>query len=187
MPVRDGMLQIIERVRELIGDESGVQFVNQRIQDVLDENARGDAWYLELRGQGTIMPGGTVRYYDFYAPVCPWDESASLYNGEYTALTGTLAPGTADYMRGYFNFAGSASPPYGPVRPVRITGSYYDIHLGASVLLEQWAGSVKAHVSFKDPNYSFEMQEQYNHLRELAAYYRSLSPAVTIKMYRSDN
>lgn len=113
MPVRDGMLQIIERVRELIGDESGVQFVNQRIQDVLDENARGDAWYLELRGQGTIMPGGTVRYYDFYAPVCPWDESASLYNGEYTALTGTLAPGTADYMRGYFNFAGSASPPYG--------------------------------------------------------------------------
>jgi len=180
---------LITRVRELIGDEGidGVTaFTDQRIQDILDENCRKDVWYAQLTDQGTILPGGTVRYYDFYAPFPNWQATPVIYNAEYTVLSGTLAPGTVDYLRGYFNFAGSAQAPYGPLRPLYITGQCYELSLGAAILLEQWAGSVKAHVSFKDPNYQFQMNEQYDHLRQLANYYRGMARPTTIKMMRGD-
>lgn len=190
MAVRSTMGTLITRVREMIGDEGidGVTaFSDQRIQDVLDENCRRDVWYGQMQDQGTILPGGTVRYYDFYAPYQNWEGTVSLYNAEYTPLTGTLSPGTADYLRGYFNFAGSAQAPYGPVRPLYITGSFYELALGAAILLEMWAGSVKSHVSFKDPNYQFQMHEQYDHLRQLADYYRGMASPTTISMVRGDN
>lgn len=186
MSVRDGMLDIIGRVRELIGDESEEQFTTQHIQDVLDRTSRVDAWYEELVEQGTILSGGSVRYYDFYSPHYPWEGTPTLYNGSYLALTGTLAASTVDYMRGYWHFTGSVTPPYGPVRPVRVVGNHYDVHFAASALLEEWAAAVKTHVSFRDPNFSFQMNEQYQHLRDLAAHYRAMCPVATIKMVRGD-
>lgn len=185
MAVRASMIDLISDVRELIGDQDAAQYSDQQIQDALDAN-RTDLWNAPLEPQGTIGFGGTITYTHFYAQVGNIEKDAILYDAQYTALSGTLAPGTADYRRGYFNFAGSATSPYGPQRPVSIVGHAYQVPQAALSLVNQWAASVKAQIEYSDPNFTIKLGQQYGNLQALAGSIASKCPPVTVRVYRSD-
>jgi hypothetical protein len=182
MAVRSTMADLIERVRQYIGDEGAEQYTDQRIQDALDMPGRHfDQSYLALSEQGTILSGGSVRFYDFRGG-SDWEGAATFYDGGYNVIT----PDTYDWARGHWHFAGSVTPPYGPTRPVLISGATYDLHAAAADLLEQWAGSVKTSVDFNDANNQWKLSQQYDHLMALAQHHRGQEAPTTIRMWRSD-
>lgn len=169
--MRAGIDHVVLAVRQLIGDEDGAQYSDDDIEYALDLH-RSDLWNYPLREQGTIHPGGTISYLSFYGPTY-MGTTSTLYDSTYTALVGTLAPGTADWTRGYWQFAAA------PVRPLSITGAAYDVTRSAIDLLQRWAASVKDQVEYSDPNFTFKLNQQAGQLLGMAhALQATLRPSV---------
>lgn len=177
------MADLITEVRGMIGDAGSAQYTDQHIQDVMDRKTRYEVRYTPLTAIGTISPGGTVKYLTFaWGSQARLEGTAVIYDGTY----GTITPSAADYNRGWFDFAGSATPPYGPQQPVYITGAAYSLPLTASFLLEEWAGSVKTSVDYSDPSFNVKLSQQYAQLMSSAMQYRSQAGPITIRCDRDD-
>lgn len=179
MSVRGEMVDIIARCRDMIADPNGEQFDDETIQTILDEHARTHLLWAMMKPVPFIEPGGLVTFRTFVSPLVPVAKTATLYDATYSEIT----PETSDYMRGIFSFAQDKPE---PMRPVMIVADAYDINLACATLCRIWASRVKSDVSFKDPNFSLSMKEQYDHLIELANAFLSKSPPTTIHMRRGD-
>lgn len=186
MAVRSTMAAIIANVRDLIGDAGTVQFTDQHIQDVLDGKCRFDVRYEQLEAVETIYPGGTVKYLDFKRPAgSPGDMegTAVILDGAW----GTITPTTADYSRGWFTWAGSATPPYGPQPPVRASYASFSSEAAGAVLCDQWAGSVALAVDYSDPSFRLSLSQQFANLTARAKELRTQAPARVYRVDRDDD
>lgn len=176
MAARSTMGTIISHVRLLIGDAGTAQYSDDTIQSVLDRSYRHDIWYGDLVPQGTIFPGGTIDYLDFYSAQQWWEGSAVIYDGAYSTATAT----GNDWTRGHWTF-GSA-----PTRPLTITGAWYDVAGGAAELCEMWAGSVMTLVDYTDPNHTIKYSQLSQQLRARAQELRGGAVTSVGRMYRGD-
>lgn len=175
MSVRSSILDIIAHVRGLINDASGTVFTDVEIESVLDRR-RSDWTYLQLKAVGTIAPGGSVSYKDFWADRGYWEDDAELVDAGYAVLT----PLVSDYINGHWTMSSQ------PLTPVLISGRTHDIYAGAAELLEMWAAKVALEFDFSAGGQNFSRSQQQAQLLKLAAQYRAKAPVGWAKLVRED-
>lgn len=144
MAVRLTMAGLIDRVNALCNNalNANLAFENQDVQDCLDRHSR-EVRYEELNALPTRLQGGSVLYTTFESSHRMW-EGGTAYNGGSAGYSlvdstwGTITPLSADLHMGRWTFQATANPSgfmQGPLRPVMITGFYYDIYGAAAELL----------------------------------------------------
>jgi hypothetical protein len=183
MAARETCAELIERLRDLIGDPASPlpdatapTWSDTQLQRALDSR-REDVRYLELTPADTLS-GGSIVYLEFYAPVGDWEEDAALYDNQ-----GTLLETSAeDYQVGKWTFAADTS------LPVLIVGKTFDLDAAAADVLEQWAAKVKLDFGFQAGNNGGQFSRQQKHamLLEQARQCRGRARPVTITMHRGD-
>lgn len=199
MSLRAGMSYLIDRVRTLANDVPAevINLTNQQVQDALDEH-RKESRYEPLQGLETIFSGGSVQYLTFQAERGWWEGipyssggSAQYYGGTagYALVDGTfgtVTPATADPLTGRWTFSGSATPPYGPTRPVSIIGFAYDPYAAAADILEIRASQVSEHFDFKDAGIEYTRSQKQKMVLEMVERYRARSWPTFGEMVRFD-
>lgn len=176
MAVRSSMTALIARVRLLINDPSGVtqQFLDQDIQDVLDES-RQDIVNQALLGKPTYT-GSTIAYLDYYSDLGGWEDDYVIKQ----YLTVVVTPSAAEPIAGHFQFAQSILP------PLYITGNLHDIYRAAADLLERLAARWTLSYDFTSDGASFRRSQVVPSLLNLSKQYRLKQRAVSIATTRSD-
>lgn len=176
MAVRAAMTELIEIVRDLIGDTAGSSEVmsNRQIQRVLDEH-RETVRYGELTPLDTIASGGTVTYLIYQAPVGHWEADAALVDSNYDAVT----PATSDEINGEWTFSSNRTA------PVFITGRYYDVYAAAAALCEMWAAKIKLQIDYDTDGRADTWTQKSAQLLEMAAELRARQRPRTSFMTRS--
>lgn len=186
MAIRTTMLNLIARVRDVIGDSAdddtrAPTFSSQQIQDALDRERTdcilGDLY--ELAGRYSVS-GGAYRWTDYFDPYGygDWEEGATLYNGGFTAIT----PASSDYLTGHWVF--TDQPP-----PVYLVGRTYDIYAAARALFYQ---RIAAHVAggnaydFSADGASFSRSQMIQQLTAQAEIFSSQMRVTTANLRRSD-
>lgn len=167
MTVRASMSDLITRTRLMIGDPTGSSsvFMDQEVQDVLDER-RTDIVEAQLSFRPTTVTGGpVVQYRDYWAPFGSWEDSVSLMDATISIVT----PDTADLIRGHWAFSAGHLP------PIFISGSFYDLYGSAASLLERWAAKVTQEFDFTVDNQQFRRSQKQRGLEQLALAYRRFS------------
>ena len=130
MMPRPTMLDLIERVRQLIGDpESPSQvFDADQIQNVLDERQTRKRYWLLEPVVSYQAGGSSVQYTEFHTRgATNWEQGVEIVNNSYTVVT----PSTSDLLAGRFIFASSQQI------PLFISGYHYNIYQAAADLLER--------------------------------------------------
>lgn len=175
--LRDTMDVLIDRVRSYINDpvDAGQHFADQEIQDALDQR-RWDVRYMELTVQETILPGGTIKWTHFYAPVGNWEEGSVLTDSAFNPAT----PDTSDSLTGLWTFTA------GYQLALYITGRYFDVNAATADLLEQWLATVRKEYDINVSGLDLKRSQKFDQLVELCEYYRARSYPLIIPMVRGD-
>lgn len=163
MTARSTMVDLIDDVRDLIGDTAGASqvFTDDEIEDTLDES-RQDNRYVPLRPVGTVAPGGAVSWLTWYGGE-NWEGGVSLTDGGFNVLTA----GSANYDIGKFDFSTSQTS------GVLATGYTYDLYAAASSLLEMWIAKLKLAVDFSADGSSFSLSQRITNMTMLCKGYRN--------------
>ena len=179
MAVRDAMIPLVTRVRDLIGDPASPsvapKFSDVQVEQALDEHKRF-VRYAPLVVDPTRANGGILSYNVFFAKVGDWEADATLYGPSYQTLT----PATSDFLAGVWTFA--ANQPL----PVLIFGQTYDIYGAARDLLRRWAASYATAFTFTADGATFQRGAIQQQLRDLANEYESQMRAEYAPMRRHD-
>lgn len=176
MTVRASMAELISQVRTLIGDPAGTDqaLSDQEIQNAMDIH-RWEARYMPLKPLPTVLPGGTMVYLIWIAPVGQWESDAALVDAQY----GGGVPSVADFITGRWTFAVSQAS-------VMISGWFYDLYAASTDLLEAWAAKSAGDYDFTADGSSFHRSQAGESLRKLAAEYRKKQRAHFIPQVRGD-
>lgn len=163
MAVRTSMSDLIAQLRLFADDPSGIdsQFVDQQLQDVLDQNA-SLAEYEQLNPLYTIAAGGVVEYKKFMAAHVYFEADTILLNGIYETLT----PATSDFKTGYFTFTTSQN------LPVLIYGKWYDMNAAAADVWAMKAASLANEFDFSVDGGNYAKSKQYQQAIAIAAQFR---------------
>ena len=177
--MRSSMTDLVAYVRLLIADTAGASqvFSNEELQQILD-NWRQDVYYQTLSYRPTIVPGGTTTYLTWAASVGWWEDSETLCDSDYAALTAA----SSDRQRGVWTFAATQAT-------VLITGSYYDVYGAAADAVGIWASKVKLEFDFSADNAEYKRSQKLAALTTLMTTLRSLSASGgvnTAQMIRED-
>lgn len=182
--MRDGMDNLVGMVRRLIGDTDRSTYKDDEIQDALD-NHRAIVNYGELDAIPTTVQGGSVTYLTFKAAPGMWEGTAGLTFVD--ANWGTITPRTEDWRSGQWTFAGSATPPFGPARPVRVSGSHYDIYGAAVELMDSWPVSTSPDdIDVTEGIFTYKYSQRASAREKLAESYRSRMWPSSACVVRSD-
>jgi hypothetical protein len=175
---RNSMLNLITRVRNLIGDPEGAAqvFTDDDIEESLDYHY-DTVNFASLEVEPTLT-SSTTTYTRYHAPdrVGDWEEDAVLYNSSYTAL----ATDTEDYIRGRWVLTTSTTP------PVYIVGQTYDVNAAAADLLKKWANKLKLEYSGTIDGRTLNRDEQYRNLMRSAREFESKARPHTLRLVRND-
>lgn len=165
MAVRDGMADLITRLRLLINDPAGGSqtWTDQELQDIYDEH-RVEVRYQDLRAVDTRGSGGSATYKVFFADCGYWESSPTLANGSYETVT----PGTPDLLTGRFEFADDQNGNL----PIRITGYTYDVYGAAVAVIENWLAKLRTAVDFVTDDLEMKRSQQVKNLEVLLENYR---------------
>jgi hypothetical protein len=186
MAERVGMLNLINRVRGLIGDPESVvppTFEPEHIQDILDRTVMRFR-QTPLLSERSYASGGQITYQDFMAPWGwgDWEEDATFQDASYTAITPDPDPANGtNYIEGVWHFTASHPPPV-----YMALGKTYDVYAAASVLCREWAGIVKLHYSVSGDGRSLTRSDKFRMLLELAHDYDGKRRPQQVRMRRAD-
>ncbi|HLZ64390.1 MAG TPA: hypothetical protein VKR06_46260 [Ktedonosporobacter sp.] len=176
MAVRSTMAALISRVRLLINDplSTSMQFLDQDIQDVLDEG-RSDIVNMPLIPKPTFT-GSTIQYLNYYSQLGGWEDDYVLKQFLVTVVT----PSAVEPIAGHFQFAATTLP------PVYITGKLFDVYRTAADLLERWSARWVLSYSVTVDGQSLQRAQAATALQTLAKSYRMKQRAGVIAATRSD-
>ena len=165
MTARSTMADLIDDVRDLIGDAAGTTqvFTDDEIEDALDES-RQDHRYVPLRPVDTIAPGGSVSWLTWYGGE-NWEGGVDLVDGGFNSITA----GSANYDIGKFDFTESQTS------GVLATGYTYDMYAAAATMLDMWIAKLKLAVDFSADGSSFSLSQRITNMSMLAIQYKSKS------------
>lgn len=183
MAARSTCAELIERLRDLIGDPKSPApdatapvWSDTQLQRALDA-CREDVRYLQLTPVETRQ-NGSIVYLDFYASVGDWEEDATVHNTD----GDTLETASEDYQLGKWTFAADTE------LPVLLIGKTYDLDAAAADVLEAWAAKVKLDFGFQAGNNGgqFSRQQKHEMLLAQAAQCRARARPVVVEMRRGD-
>ena len=176
MAVRPSMSALIQRVRLLVNDPSGVNqtFTDQDFQDILDES-RVNVRYLPLAAAPTYT-GSTLQYLDYYADFGGFEDSVALFQ----YLTIPITPTTSENIVGHWTFAQTMYP------PVFLNGNAFDVYRSAADILERWAAKWAMAYNVSLDGQSLARSQVMTNMLSLAKAYRMKQRPVTSAMIRSD-
>lgn len=160
MPLRPTMTALISRLRRLIGDPAGASqtWQDEDLQDALDAHRR-EARYARLREIESIAPGGAVEYKTFVADQPNWEGSPELVSNSFAVISSSAY--TEDLLTGRWTFTTA------PLRPVMISGWYYDIHGAAVEILEAWIAKLKGSIDLSVDGLALKRSQKVEHLETL--------------------
>lgn len=172
---RPSMAQLINLVRDLIGDPAGAKqvFTDDQIERSLDVH-RWEFRYLPLKALVTVTSGNT-EYLDWYSEEQYWEDDVVLHDTDYNTLT----PSSSDPMHGRWTF--SVHQPF-----VLISGKVYDPYGAAADLLEMWAGKVALDFDVSLDGASMQRSQKQKALRDLAEHYRRQQRIIHGRQVRND-
>jgi hypothetical protein len=141
---RSTMVDLILRVRKLIGDTGGSPvFVDDDVQEALDKQRQVVRYgQLDFDSNQVAVSG---FYLDYFAGMGDWEQGAQLYALGAVLLT----PATADLLTGHWTFSTTTYP------PVYVVGQTYDVYRAAADLLDEWAARLKLEYSFSADGQTF--------------------------------
>ena len=124
------MVDLITRVRGLIGDPSGASqhFTDDQIQAALD-NRRREIVELPLDAVVSRDVDGDEVYLRWVADRSPWETDAVVLDADRVPVTSGV---TADEMHGVWTFAASQDAVY-------VSGTIFDVYGASADLLDEWA------------------------------------------------
>jgi hypothetical protein len=175
MAVRATMAALIALVREEINDADSAQFTDQAVQDVLDMRRR-DLTALPLAPDPVFTPA--LTYLDYYSDLTAWEGGQTLQNGQYATISNTLY--TAEPLVGHWHFAANQAP------PVFVSGSVFDIHGAAALLLRRWATAEALSFDFHSAQQRFMRSQKTKALRDAAKDQDAMSWPLVATATRSD-
>lgn len=169
------MMQLINLVRDLIGDPAGADqaFSDDQIERSLDVH-RWEFRYFPLKSL-PVMISGNVEYRDWYSDEPYWEADAVLTDAQYNVLT----PSSSDPLHGRWAFATSQAAVY-------ITGKIYDPYGAAADLLEMWAAKVGIEFDVDVDGAGLKRSQKRQALQEMANQYRRQQRIVVARQVRYD-
>lgn len=156
MAARTSMAYIIEQVRLMISDPSGVSahYSDEQIQGALDDNRE------DVDGSALTARLGDT---EFVAGVGWWEVGATLADEEGNSLT----PSSITERRGAWTFAVAQST------DVLLTGSNYDVYAASADLLDYWVAALVQQVDEWSADGMSVKRSAVAKMQALAASYRS--------------
>jgi len=181
MSARSGMVNMIARVRLLIGDTAGSpQFTDDNIQDVLDRDSNKiNVRVAALHPVPSFASGGASSYNEFLAQMGQWEETAVLQGPNFATLT----PATSDWIQGRWTFT---LPSPGQPFPVFITGQVYDIYAASADLCDMWAAIYARSWDFTSDGQAHRRSQAAAGLIAQAQQLRKQARPRTSKLFRPD-
>ncbi len=175
MATREGMADLIDRVRTLIRDPAGAAqvFSYGEIQDVLDRH-RIDVERLELDSEQKIVSGELV-WGDYYAPYGDWEDDPVLRDSAGDELT----PAASDLQTGRWTITDQRPPVY-------LEGRSYDLYGAAADLLEQRAVIAAPGFDFQADGARFDRSQVTQAYLTLAQQYRGRARIKRSRLQRDD-
>lgn len=186
MPIREGMVWLVNRVRTMIDDDRVTYLSDDVLQSILDEYSI-ELIEVELDCL-TTYSGGTPHFVDYQGPcMIEGPPNLHLMDGNYgtIALPVTIGygehtegspVGTATYvdlLRGRFRFATA------PIRPVRLSGRKYDLYGAAAAALRIQAAQVAQHFDVSTDGVDYKRSQKHEQLLAQAATFARLSTMLT--------
>jgi hypothetical protein len=176
MAVRNTMLSLIARTRQLINDPNSVNqvFDDQTLQDVLDER-RVDVinGFTEAR---PTFSGSSIQYLHYFAEPGNWEDDYVLKQ----YLTVLVTPASVEPIVGRFTFSNNVFP------PVFITGKNYDCYGAAADLLERMQAKYVLAYSFIANGQNLQRGQISQNIALLVKQYRMKQRPRSIPMVRTD-
>jgi hypothetical protein len=178
MTARTGLSYIITELRGMTDAGTAdytvagaAYWTDDQLQVILD-NHRHDLTLVELQAREQYSSGGTLQYFDYYAPYGYFEQttggSAIFYvqDGSY-AIMGTTTY-TPDYRRGVVSFAADTSG-----STYYLTGRSYDIYGAAADIWRRKASHYTTSVNFSTDNHSVSMGAVIENCLKMAQYYQA--------------
>ena len=174
---RTGMSELITRLRGMIYDPAGASqsLSDDELQAHLDAH-RNDFYQSQMYAQPTIISGGSVAYYYYYAPVGDWESAPTLQDGNWATLT----PSGTALWRGVWTFGTSQQP------PVYITGAAYDVFGAAVDALQMLLAKERSAIDFDADGASFKRSQRFKQIESLIQSYAAQMQVKTVQMVRTD-
>lgn len=176
---RSSLSSIIASLRNLIYDPAVGQrvFSDDELQAVLDQR-RKDIRQMPLRNAKTVLPGGTIAYYEFHSPIGgPWESDIVLQRGD---TWEELTPEQADLDIGHWTFTDSITT------TVYATGKVFDLYAAAILLLKQWLAKIKTEHDISGPAGSFPRSQIQQFIHELIRDYTQEQHPLFVDVVRRD-
>lgn len=174
---RTAMAGLIGQLRLLVHDPAGAEqtFSDDELQTFLDGH-QTEVRYARLTSVETIQSGGTVVRLAYRAAAGWWEDSVSLVDGSYDALT----PTSEDLQAGRWTFA-TDQP-----EPVYLVGFCYDVQGAAVDCLTAWLAQLKTIYDFTADGATFRRGQQIQTIQGLIARYSALVGPQVMSMTRND-
>ena len=179
MAERNGMLNLVSRLRRMTADVGTVTWDGEQLQEILDLHRveiqrvplEAEAWQV---ASGTVVytryriPGGLVNFEEAGSGTLAW----RLYESSGTEV-GT-ANYTADYINGILDFTADQA---GSAR--WLDARAYDLHAAAADAWREKAAFKAGHFQFKADGAQFNRQQWFEHCVSMAALHDSRArPAI---------
>ena len=177
---RDGMANLLARLRGMIDDSGTAIWSDNQCQDILDAHklrVQREA----LAAEVTYTGGTTYVYTTYHSRLGDYEEGGTAYfNIE--AADGTqrgTADYTADYVRGHVvmdnDQAGTA---------LYLTGWSYDLQGAAADLWRERAGKVSSYYNVTADGHNMSRSQWFTHCKDMAVMYATQARAVTVRQWR---
>lgn len=187
MAIRDGMSNLIARLRRLISDTSNEVWDNDDLQDVLDE-FRVDIFEESLISKPQIIYSddeSKTVYHWYYSKYSNFEEATSgtLAWRVYDHLGETIGTAnyTADYIRGHIYFTADQE---GSAR--YLDARSYDIYRAAAYLWRERAGQLTDRYNISIDGHRMNRSEWFEHCMQMAERFEQLAGPTVSTLVRHD-
>ena len=179
---RAGMANILTRWRRMVNDSAGSVWTDAEALTLLD-SYRADIYQGELMPSPQYVSGTTV----YKVHLSPWENLEESSSGTaafrlYDANGSAISSGwSADYQRGIFTFTADQK---GSVRYVDARS--YELNAAAADGWRELMGAKASLYKFTADGATYDRNQWFDHCKDLARYYDSLSKPTYTTLERTD-
>lgn len=172
MTVRDSMVDLISRMREIISnDDINASITDEQLQRYLDSH-REHFTKLELTGNEQIDGSYSDEW---IADEVRWDKSAIISDKNNIIVV----PEYADEIIGYWKTSIGYPELY-------VTGWVYDIFNAAADVIEQYSGQMADYFDFSADGASFNLSQKRANFTKMVSDLRARGKIKTVRQVRND-
>lgn len=173
---RGSMTDIIQYLRDLIGDTSTTQVFDDDTIQVFCDRRQEEIRLFQLTGIYSVIVGGFVRYLNYYADLGQWETDYVLQDNTWNVVTAD----SSDLQNGKWTF--NTEPKW----PIYITGKTYDVYAIAADLCDAWAAKLALKIDNQSGQFKNARSQAHTHMSRQARMFRAQARVKSAKMVRTD-